>query len=328
MKITAAILSAFLVSVSAFFHPASAATWQCYTYDSAATDPLYLELVKLAGQIKQATGGKVNVACHPGGALPINVENIAQSISQGVLQFGLVDSLSYNGLVPASGVLSLPGLFKSQADLASTVAAITPALRKAFLARNAVMLGIASYPLQVLWSTQKLTTLADLKGATMRVTSAEQAEFVKRFGGTPITLGMPDVPTSLQRGIVKGVITANVGGGLVWHGLLHYNLRTGPNYVTIMLLVNKRRFDALPADQQKKIEALSATAAQTMTKLLQGRENALTVQFQKEGLIVTPGTPADAAEIRQRMKSYWPEWAKQKGPAAQKMLATVEAAQK
>jgi TRAP-type transport system periplasmic protein len=321
-------LSILLLAASAFCGRVSAATWQCYTYDAAATDPVYQELAKLAEQIQQATGGKISVACHPGGALPINVENIAQSISQNVLQFGLVDSLSYNGLVPPSAVLSLPGLFSSEADLNATVKALTPALRKAFAARNTMMLGIASYPLQVIWSTQKVTSLADLKGATVRVTSAQQAAFVKEFGGTPISLGMPDVPTALQRGMVQDVLTSNVGGGLVWHGLLHYNLRTGPNYVTIMLLANKQQFDALPAAEQQKIEALSATAAQTMTQLLQGRERALTPQFEKDGLIVTRGTPADAADIKQRMQPFWAQWAKQQGPAAQQMLSQVEAVQK
>lgn len=330
MRTLAALLSAVLLSAIAtpFSSPAQAATWQCYTYDAAATDPVYQQLVKLAAEIKKATDGKVTVACHPGGALPINVENIAQSISENVLQFGLVDSLSYNGLVQAAGVLSLPGFFTSEADLNDTVAALTPALRKEFAARDTVMLGVASYPLQVIWSTKKLTSLADLKGATVRVTSAQQAQFVKKFGGTPITLGMPDVPTALQRGIVQDVITANVGGGLIWHGLLRYNLRTGPNYVTIMLLANKREFDALSPAEQQKVKALSNASAHTITDLLQGRESSLTKAFEKDGLIVTPGTPADAAQIRGRMKPYWAEWAKQEGPAAEKMLQKAEAAQK
>jgi TRAP-type C4-dicarboxylate transport system substrate-binding protein len=328
MKLRGAALAGLLLMTGLVPAPARAAvphqTWQCYTYDSAATDPLYLALLKLGAEINKASGGSIALACHPGGALPINVENIAQSISQGVLQFGLVDSLSYNSVVPAAEVLSLPGLYGNESELGSAVTALTPLLKPQFAARDIVMLGVANYPLQVLWSTRKLTTLADLKGMKIRVTTPDQAQFAVRFGATPITLGMPDVPTSLQRGVIQGVLTANVGGGIVWHGLLRYNLRTGPNYVSIMLLVNKKVFDALPPALQKTIASLSADEAGKMTSLLQGRETALTAQFKKQGLIVTPGTPADAAAIKARMQPYLAQWAKASGPTAAKALSTVE----
>ena len=302
-------------------------TWQCYTFDSSTVDPLYQRFLKLAADIKEASGGRINVSCHPGGSLPINSEDITQSISTGTIQFALGDS-SYSSVIPAAGVLQLPGLYADEAQLASAAKALTPFLKEQFAARNIVMLGIASYPRQVLWSTQKLTSLSDLKGLKIRVTNPEQGEFASRFGATPLTLGMSDVPTALQRGVIQGVLTANVGGGIVWHGLVHYNLRTGPNFVTIALLANKTTFDALPQDLQDKILSLCADASQQMTALLLSRENGMTADFEKDGLIVTPGTPADELAIRQRMEPYWAEWARQHGADAQKALSIVEASQK
>lgn len=305
---------------------AAGQTWQCYTYLPAATDPAYQALVDVAAAIGKASGGAIDVACHPGGSLPINASTIAQSIAENVLQFGLVDSLSYNSLVPAAGVLSLPGLFPSEAALSKGVAALLPMLNAAFARRNIVVFGVASYPLQVIYGTRKLISLADLKGMRLRVTTAEQAEFAVRFGATPITLGAPEVATSLQRGIIQGVLTSNVGGGIIWHGLLHYNLRTGPNYVSVMLMANKGRFDALPADLRQKIAALGLAASARITHILQSRENGLTETFRKEGMVITEGTPAEAKEIAARMRSYWPQWAKRNGPAAEKALALVEQA--
>jgi len=43
-------------------------------------------------------------------------------------------------------------------------------------------------------------------------------------------------------------------------------------------------------------------------------------------MIVTPGTPDEAKLIADRMRSYWPKWAAQHGPDAQKALAEVERA--
>jgi TRAP-type transport system periplasmic protein len=156
------------------------------------------------------------------------------------------------------------------------------------------------------------------------VTTPEQAEFAVRFGATPVTLGAPDVATSLQRGIIQGVLTSNVGGGIIWHGLLHYNLRTGPNYVCVMLLVNKTQFDALPPALQQTISGLGIKAATNITDVLKSREDGLTEDYRKEGMVITPGTEADRAAIAERMRSYWPQWSQRRGPMAQQALALVE----
>ncbi len=328
MSLSRALPATLLALLFALSGRAEAAdqNWQCYTYLPAATDPAYQGLADFAAEITKASDGKLNVACHVGGSLPINASTIAQSIAQNVLQLGLVDSLSYNSLVPAAGALSVPGLFPSSAGLQDGINALMPLLNAEFAKRNVVVLGIASYPLQVIWGTGKITTLSDLKNLKIRVTTPEQAEFAVRFGATPVTLGAPDVATSLQRGIIQAVLTANVGGGIIWHGLLHSNLRTGPNYVTVMLLVNKTQFDALPAPLQQTISELGLKAAANITHVLQSREDGLTEDYRKEGILITPGTEADRTAIADQMRSYWQQWAQSRGPVAQQALGTVEQA--
>lgn len=303
-------------------------TWQCLSNTSSPTDPIYLRLVKLADEIGTASGGKIHVVCHPAGALPIDAASEAQAVSNNVIQLAMADSLSYNSIVPAAGVLSLPGLFSSEGDLSKGIVAVTPMLNTTFSQRGMVMVGVANYPLQVLWSTQKLTSLDDLKGMKLRVTTPEQAEFAVRFGATPITMGIANVATSLQRGIMQSLVTASSGGGRILHEILHYNLRTGPNYVSLILIVNKQRFDALPKPLQDKIAQLAHQEADDTTAILQGTEAQLTEQFKKEGMVVTPGTPADAKRIADQMRSYWPKWAAARGPDAQNALAEVQQALK
>jgi TRAP-type transport system periplasmic protein len=164
MTLNRALLPAVLLGIlSALCGRADAAEqkWQCYTYLPAATDPAYQAFADFAAEISKASDGKLNVACHVGGSLPINASTIAQSIAENVLQLGLVDSLSYNSLVPAAGALSLPGLFPNSAALQNGIKALMPMLNAEFAKRNVVVLGIASYPLQVIYGTSKLTTLSD-----------------------------------------------------------------------------------------------------------------------------------------------------------------------
>ena len=92
------------------------------------------------------------------------------------------------------------------------------------------MLSTYYFPVQIAWSSRKLASLEDLKGQKIRATSPEQIEFLKRFGANGLTVGAPEVPSALERGVVDGVLTANAGGGKVWKDLLKYCYEIGLNF--------------------------------------------------------------------------------------------------
>ncbi len=306
--------------------PASAAqyNWACYTYLPSSTDPAYKLLVNFANDIGKATDGKVSITCHVGGSLPIKSSSIPSAIRDNVLQFGLTDSGSYNGFIPLAGLLSLPGLYRNDSDLNKAIRLLTPVLDAQLKSRDVKLLGISYYPTQVLWSTKKLTNLSELKGRKIRVTTAEQAEFAKRMGAIPVTIDTPEVSTALQRGIVSAVLTASSGGGRIWHDLLKYNLRVGVNYVPVIFIANAKDFEKLPPAMRAKIVALGQRAATGLTQLLGKNEGTLTKSFAQHGMVITPGTAADASKIADIMRSYWPKWAKARGPEAEKELHALQ----
>ncbi len=196
-------------------------------------------------------------------------------------------------------------------------------LDKQLQSKNIKLLGISYYPRQVLWSTQTLVTLDNLKGRKIRVTTAEQAEFARRMGAIPVTIDTPEVSSALQRGIVSAVLTASSGGGRIWHDLLKYNLRTGPNYVCVIFIANNTNFEKLSPDLRERVSALGRKAAAGLTTLLHQNEDVLTASFAKEGMTVTPGTDGDTTRISETMHSYWAEWAKSRGPEAQDLLTKL-----
>lgn len=73
--------------------------------------------------------------------------------------------------------------------------------------------------MQVIWGRRPITSLDDIKGVKLRVASPEQGEFVRRFGGVSITMGAPEVPSALDRGVVDGILTGGVGA-VLWKDLL------------------------------------------------------------------------------------------------------------
>ena len=160
----------------------------------------------------------------------------------------------------------------------------------------------------------------------MRVTSPEQGEFVRRFGGLPVTVSTSEVPSALDRGVVDGVFTAASGGGKLWKDLLKAQYAIGTNYFDAVLIANKEAFDKLPPDTQKLLRARAVEAGTWINAEAQRDEGEVSVKLVAEGIVMTPVKESDVEEGRKRLAPYWDEWAKAKGPEAVAVLAKIRAA--
>jgi TRAP-type C4-dicarboxylate transport system substrate-binding protein len=302
----------------------AAENWNLYVYNPVATVAAVKGLNSTIEQIQKDTNGALNIRLHLGGSLPINTTNITPAVSDDVVQMG--DDGYFLGNVPIGGVLRLPMLIRSRVEYDKAAAIMTPHLEKAFGRKGLVVLGQYLYPYQVAYSRNKLTSLADFKGQKIRVTSPEQGEFIKRLGGVPVTIGAPEVPSALDRGVVDGVLTANTGGGNIWRDLLKFNFRLGINYFNSVIIVNKDRFDKLSPDIQTKVRKAFADNLPRITQAMEDEEDGLTKKLAEGGMTITKPTQADVDEATKAISSYWDQWATSKGPEAVEALKQVRAA--
>lgn len=313
------------VAASTVALPAHAAEkWNLYVYNAVSTVSAVKGLNKVTEEIERETGGALSVRLHLGGSLPINTTTITPAVSDDVVQMG--DDGYFLGNIPIGGVLRLPMLIQSLDEYQKAAAIMDPYLQKAFDRKGVIVLGQYLYPYQVAYSSKKLTSLADIKGQKIRVTSPEQGEFVQRLGGTPVTIGAPEVPSALDRNVVDGVLTANTGGGNVWRDLLKYNYRIGVNYFNSVIIVNKERFNKLAPDVQAKVRKIVTNNMPLITSAMQAEEEVLTKKFADSGMVITRETKADLEYGLKTVAPYWDEWAKTKGPDAVEALKKVRTA--
>jgi TRAP-type transport system periplasmic protein len=298
-------------------------TWDCYVYNPLAKLPAVDAVNRMIATVKEKTNGAVTINMHLGGSLPIKAESITAAVADNVIQFG--DDGFATGTIPISGVLRLPLLLQSPAELAKAMDIIRPYLDTAYGKRGIIVLGQYSYPFQVIWGKKKITSLADLKGLKLRVTSVEQGEFIRTFNGVPLTMGSPDVAAALDRGVVDGALTASSGGGLTWHDLLKYRFAFPVSFVTSTYIVNKDAFDKLTQDQQKILRDAAAEEADWSTKEMARQEDEITTQFGKDGMVLTPASPEEVKAATEKLRPYWDQWAKAHGPDAVTVLAKIRA---
>src|SRR5437868_655657 len=305
--------------------PATAAEqWNLYVYNAVSTVGAVKGLNTVIEQIDKETAGELTIRLHLGGSLPINTTTITQAVSDDVVQMG--DDGYFLGNVPIGGVLRLPMLIRTLEEYRKAAAIMAPYLEKAFEKKGIIVLGQYLYPFQVGFSSKKLTSLADIKGQKIRVTSPEQGEFIKRLGGIPVTIGAPEVPSALDRSVVDGVLTASTGGGTVWKDLLKFNYRLGINYFNSVVIVNKERFAKLSPEVQAKVRKIVDANMPLITKAMEDEEEGLTRKFAEGGMTITQEQPADVDAGMKVISAYWDEWAKSKGPDAVAALKQVRAA--
>ena len=303
--------------------PSAAEEWNFYMHQSAPNFATSRGAQRFTEEIDKATNGELKVHLHLAGTLQINASNITQAVGENVVQIG--DDLFNSGNVPVAGIPRLPMLVQSYDDFAKADAVLRPYIEKSFGDKGTTVLASYTYPLQFIWGRKKIETLDDIKGLKLRVAQPEQGEFVRRFGGTSITMSAPEVPSALDRGVVDGIFTAGVGA-VLWKDLLKYGYVLIVNVNNSYFIANTDAFRKLSPDLQAKLRAVAQDSARWDQETMQ-KEEADSVQvLTAAGYVFTKAKPEEIVRAVDTMKPYWDEWAKARGPDVVEALAKVRTA--
>jgi TRAP-type C4-dicarboxylate transport system substrate-binding protein len=317
-------LSIVAAIVAVWTLPASAAEqWNYYIHQSAPQFATSRGAKQLAEDIEKATGGELKVRLHLSGTLQINPSNITSAVGENVVQMG--DDLFLSGNIPVAGIPRLPMLIQSYEDYAKIAPVLRPYVEKAFAAKGSVLLGEYIYPVQVVWGRKKLSSLDDIKGLKLRVASPEQGEFVRRFGGTSITMGAPEVPSALDRGVVDGIFTAGVGA-VLWKDLLKYGYFIAVNVNNSYIIANADAYKKLTPAVQAKLRETVVAGARWNQDTMKREESEAVQTLTAANYVITRATPTEITKASTTMKPYWAEWAKSRGPDVEEALTKVQAA--
>ena len=297
--------------------------WNFYMHQSAPVFATSRGAKLFTEEIDKATGGELKVRLHLAGTLQINASNITQAVGENVVQIG--DDLFNSGNIQVAGIPRLPMLIQSYEDFAKADAVLKPYVEKAYREKGSTLLASYTYPLQFMWGRKKLESLADIKGMKLRVAQPEQGEFVRRFGGTSITMSAPEVPSALDRGVVDGIFTAGVGA-VLWKDLLKYGYVLIVNVNNSYFIANTEAFNKLAPDLQAKVRKVAEDTARWNQETMR-KEEAESVQvLTAAGYTFTKATADENARAVAAMTQYWDEWAKSRSPDIVEALAKVRTA--
>ena len=265
----------------------------------------------LTEDIEKATNGELKMQLHLSGTLQISPSDITKAVGENIVQIG--DDLFNSGNIPVAG-------HSAFADARSV-------LRRLHQGRGGAGAlhreGVRGQGLNRACGLQlsdagrvgkkKLESLDDIKGLKLRVAAPEQGEFVRRFGGTSITMSAPEVPSALDRGVVDGIFTAGVGA-VLWKDLLKYGFLLVVNVNNSYIIANTEAFNKLSADLQGKLRKVAQDIARWNQETMRTEEAASQNTLKDAGYVLTQAKTPEIARATETMRPYWDEWAKSRGP--------------
>ena len=303
------IIAAFLLGMSLLPGPARAQIKLTYAnFPPAPTFPC-VQMEGWKKEVEKRTGGKVAIQTFPGGTL-LPAKNIFDGVITGTADIGNF-AMSYQpGRFLISEAIDQPiGFSSAKAASLALYDLIDKYKAKEF--EKVKIITLFTCPPANIMTIKPVKSLNDLKGMELRV-GGTQADIIKNLGGIPIAMPQSETPEALQKGTVKGHVssmevlkdfnyaayTANATIANLW-------------VVTFAVVMNKEKWDSLPADVKKVIDDMRKEWALWTGNYV---DNHVTesIKWSKEkyNLQIFEFPPAEKAEIPKLIKPLIDEYVK------------------
>lgn len=295
-------------------------------FPPASTFPC-VQMERWKKEVETRTHGMVKVNTYPGGTL-LGAKDIFDGVIAGTADIGNF-AMSYQpGRFPVAEAMDLPHFF-ADAKTASRILADLIATFKPVEFDKVKVLTVFTCPPAMVMSTKEVKTLADLKNMALR-SSGTGATILSRLAASPVAMPQSDVPDALQKGVVKGVVSSGeVLKDMNYAAYCPFVLKANLPVISFAVVMNKAKYDALPAEIKQVLDALYIDQAEwTGTYVDQHVEEALTWAKEKHALTVNELTAADIAALQKAAEPSVEDYLKRvaaKGVDGKAVLAFIQA---
>lgn len=178
-------------------------------------------------------------------------------------------------------------------------------------------------------------TVGDMRGLKMRAPTRQVTKLMAALGATPVGMPLPQIPDSLSKGTIQGcVIPWEVVPSVKVHELTKFHAEFDPAggslyTTTFVMAMNKAKYNSLPPDLKKVIDANSGMGTSAwLGKVQQGGDVAGRKAAADRGNTIFTVPAAEAQEFRRRSRAIEVEWVEdmnKRGHDGRKLLETARA---
>lgn len=217
------------------------------------------QMAHWAEQVTARTNGKVQVQTFPAGTL-LGAREMYDGVTSGVADIGL-GAPSYDpGRFPLTAGTSLPLGFPNATVASQTLWALTQEVQPKEFENYKVIAMFTTEP-GYIQSRSRASNAAELSGMKLRA-AGTGVPVLAALGAAPVGMPMPEVPQSIQTGVIDGTMTSRE---VLQDFKLAESLKYVTDYPTVVVsfaaVMDRKRWERLPADVQQVIEELGPEMA-------------------------------------------------------------------
>jgi TRAP-type C4-dicarboxylate transport system substrate-binding protein len=219
-----------------------------FAFPNRDTDKIWTATLKpFIDSVNAAGKGVLQIDAFPNGGLSRGLTRQPRVVLDGVADIAYVVPSLTPGRFPDNEVMELPGLFRDIRESTLVhMALIDSGVSKSY-SEYYVVAALGGIPAGIHTRTP-LQGLNDIVGKKIRVAGTLQAKAMIEMGATPVLLGLPDVSDAVLRGAIDGIAIQPVpldDSGM--SRILNYHYFVGAGITPLMVIMNRRTFERLPA---------------------------------------------------------------------------------
>ena len=256
-------LSAAALSLSASIAQAQDYTFRLHHLLGAKAPSQTKMLEPGVAAVEENSGGRVKIEIFPAMTLGGRPPELVQQARDGVVDIVWTVNGYTPGLFPRTEVMELPTVFKNDAVAANLALfdMFESDLRQEYKGLEVMFLHVhAGQALHM--KDIAVRTPADLAGTKLRIPTRTGAWVIEALGASPVAMPVPELPPSLQKGVVDGaMIPFEIIPPLAIQDQTDYQIegfdqeRFGTT--TFQVSMNADRWNGLPEDIQAAFKAAS-----------------------------------------------------------------------
>lgn len=165
---------------------------------------------------------------------------------------------------------------------------------------------------------RQVKSIEDLKGLKVRAPTRQTTKLMASLGATPVGMPLPQIPDALSKGVINGaVIPWEVVPSVKVHELAKFHAEFDPKLpalytTTFVMAMNKAKYDALPPDLKKVIDANSGIETSAwLGKVQEGNDPPGRKAAEDRKNTITRLTTADYEAFRKASDLVDDEWVKE-----------------
>ncbi len=283
---------------------------------------------KFADIVEAKSGGKIKVKLFPGGTLGGDVQTVS-ALQGGIVEMSVMNAGILVSQAKEFALVDLPFLFNSGAEVDALLdGPVGEQLMAKLPEKGLVGLGFWDLGFRNLTNNRRpVKTAADIAGLKIRVIQTPiYIDIFKSLGANPVPLAFPELYGALETGTVDGQENPAKTIELTkFNEVQKYMTITRHIYNPQSLLISKKFWDTLNADEKALFQSAAAEATVFQRKLSRDQETDALASLKAKGMTIDELPADELAKIREKVKPVVDKYKADIGEAlVSQAYATIE----